>query len=95
MTGRNLTLCELQRAINNARSKDFIPDCKDDGEFEEVQCQLNTGECWCVDKAGIEIPDSRTPGLPHCHETIGKACVHLGNAFPLTRKVRIKKRKFK
>ncbi|XP_068710293.1 uncharacterized protein [Montipora foliosa] len=68
--GRNLTLCELQRAINNARSKDFIPDCKDDGEFEEVQCQLNTGECWCVNKAGIEIPDSRTPGLPHCHETI-------------------------
>jgi len=66
--GRNLTYCELQQAIKTARSEEFIPDCKANGEFEEVQCNQITGECWCVDTAGIEIPDSRTIGLPYCHE---------------------------
>ena len=73
--GRNLTYCELQQAIKTARSEEFIPDCKANGEFEEVQCNQITGECWCVDTAGIEIPDSRTIGLPYCHE--------LGNVFIL------------
>lgn len=74
-TGRNLTFCELQRAINSARSEEFIPDCKANGEFEEVQCNQITGECWCVDTGGTEILDSRTIGLPYCHE--------LGNVFIL------------
>ena len=72
VTGRNLTFCELQREINRAQSKDFIPGCTKDGEFEEVQCQLSSGVCWCVDKAGIEIPDSRTLGLPSCNLSDGK-----------------------
>jgi len=73
--GKNLTFCELQREINRARSEDFIPRCKEDGEFEAVQCQRAFGECWCVDEAGMEIPDSRTLGMPHCNrheaESIG------------------------
>lgn len=73
--GHNLTFCELQRAINSVRSEEFIPDCKANGEFEEVQCNRITGECWCVDTAGIEILDSRTIGSPYCHE--------LGNVFIL------------
>lgn len=72
MTGRNLTLCELQREINRGQSEDFIPGCTKDGEFEEVQCQVSSGECWCVDKAGIEIVDSRMLGLPSCNLLDGK-----------------------
>ena len=72
VTGRNLTFCELQREIDSARSKDFIPRCKEDGRFEELQCQRMSGECWCVDEAGMEIPESRTVGLPNCDKPVGK-----------------------
>lgn len=64
--GRNLTFCELQREINTASSNGFIPRCKDNGDFEPLQCQRTLGECWCVDESGIELPDSRTDGSPDC-----------------------------
>lgn len=64
--GRNLTFCELQREINIASSNGFIPRCKDNGDFEPLQCQRTLGECWCVDESGIELPDSRTDGSPDC-----------------------------
>ncbi|CAH3175960.1 unnamed protein product [Porites lobata] len=67
--GRNLTFCELQREINSARLDDFIPRCAGDGEFEVVQCHSISGECWCVDKAGLEIPGTKTLGTPKCDES--------------------------
>lgn len=67
-----MTFCELQREIDSARSRDFIPRCKEDGRFEEVQCQRKSEECWCVDEAGMEIPQSRTIGLPECDKPNGK-----------------------
>ena len=30
----------------------FIPQCKDDGSYEEAQCHGSTGYCWCVDEDG-------------------------------------------
>ncbi|EDO47797.1 predicted protein, partial [Nematostella vectensis] len=45
----------------------FIPTCRDDGSFAEVQCHGLTGQCWCVDMNGIEIPGSVTRGhRPDC-----------------------------
>ncbi|PFX15746.1 Equistatin [Stylophora pistillata] len=69
--GRSLTYCELQREINTASSNDFIPRCKDNGDFEPLQCHLKLGECWCVDESGIELPDSRTAGVPDCSDING------------------------
>ena len=37
----------------------LAPRCKLDGQYEEVQCQRSTGECWCVDKDGKELPGTR------------------------------------
>ena len=72
-SGRNLTFCELQREISIGRSDDFIPRCKGNGEFEQVQCQRISGECWCVDEIGLEIPGTRiTSGLPNCNGLHGK-----------------------
>ncbi|NXE23042.1 THYG protein, partial [Ardeotis kori] len=43
----------------------FVPTCTKEGRFEEVQCY--TGECWCSDPSGKEVPGSRVQGKhPRC-----------------------------
>ncbi|XP_051574507.1 thyroglobulin-like [Myxocyprinus asiaticus] len=43
----------------------YMPQCTEDGRYEEVQCQGS--ECWCVDSRGLEIMGSRSTGLrPRC-----------------------------
>ena len=44
----------------------FIPRCKLDGRYEEVQCQSTSGKCWCVDQNGKEIPKTRSSELIKC-----------------------------
>ena len=44
----------------------FLPSCKLNGDYEEVQCHGSTGYCWCVDKLGNELPGTRTRGEPNC-----------------------------
>ena len=44
----------------------LVPRCKLDGQYEEVQCQGSTGECWCVDKDGKELPETRTTEPVEC-----------------------------
>ena len=48
----------------------FVPQCKPDGRFEEVQCGAGWKYCWCVDSAGTELPGTKTEGWPTC----GKIC---------------------
>lgn len=67
----------MQREINTASSNGFIPRCKDNGDFEPLQCQRTLGECWCVDESGIELPDSRTDGSPDCGGIDGNIFHHL------------------
>ena len=66
-----LTNCRQKRqeALNNGIiGKDgmttlqpgaFMPECKKDGSFQQIQCHTYEGECWCVDKNGIEILGTR------------------------------------
>lgn len=64
-----LTLCQKQqmKAIKNTtRLSRFIPTCKRDGRFEEIQCLRSSGECWCVDEQGKEINGSRTANHLRC-----------------------------
>ena len=44
----------------------YIPQCKADGSFEEVQCHGSTGYCWCVDTRGWEIKGTKVRGRPSC-----------------------------
>lgn len=44
----------------------LVPRCKLDGQYEEVQCQGSTGECWCVDQDGKELPGNRTTEPVKC-----------------------------
>lgn len=63
------TSCQHQRflALHQAHesglpaNKIFIPQCKQDGSFEQKQCNFEVKECWCVDKRGLELPQTRKP----------------------------------
>ena len=44
----------------------FVPTCKKDGQFKEMQCHASTGHCWCVDSYGVEQFGTRTRGRPNC-----------------------------
>ena len=44
----------------------FIPSCKVNGDYEEIQCHGSSGYCWCVDDNGNELPGTRTRHEPNC-----------------------------
>ncbi|CAL1296839.1 unnamed protein product [Larinioides sclopetarius] len=62
--------CEAQRALmleQGNRMGLFVPECKADGSYAEVQCHVSTGYCWCVDEAGKPIRGSSIQNArPNC-----------------------------
>ncbi|KAJ8393239.1 hypothetical protein AAFF_G00063110 [Aldrovandia affinis] len=41
----------------------YVPTCDALGAYEPTQCHGSIGQCWCVDRNGLEIPGTRTgPG---------------------------------
>ena len=34
----------------------FVPVCKEDGSYVDVQCHYGTGFCWCVNQEGRPVP---------------------------------------
>ena len=44
----------------------FVPQCKPDGRYEEVQCGAGWDSCWCVDATGTELPGTKRKGWPQC-----------------------------
>lgn len=48
----------------------YIPDCDDEGYYRSTQCHTSVGMCWCVDKHGVEMANSRTRGKPNCGEFV-------------------------
>ncbi|XP_018084587.1 nidogen 2 L homeolog isoform X1 [Xenopus laevis] len=39
----------------------FVPECDAEGNYVPLQCHGSTGHCWCVDKLGEEVAETRTP----------------------------------
>ncbi|RXN24243.1 SPARC-related modular calcium-binding 1-like protein [Labeo rohita] len=65
--------CQLARSQAlraSARSDSFagfIPECKADGTYTEVQCHNQTGYCWCSSPDGIPVSGSSVLHLrPNC-----------------------------
>ncbi|KAG7298116.1 hypothetical protein JYU34_018885 [Plutella xylostella] len=62
------TACQQRRALaihdaaesGNPPADSWIPACKEDGSYEDVQCKNSERECWCVDPTGNEIPGTRS-----------------------------------
>ncbi|MGD1539679.1 thyroglobulin type-1 repeat-containing protein, partial [Vibrio harveyi] len=55
--------CQLE-SQRQVRPGYFKPECDDQGNYLPMQCWHSTGYCWCVDKEGNEIPDTRIRGRP-------------------------------
>ncbi|XP_060692796.1 testican-1 [Hemiscyllium ocellatum] len=63
---------EINKIQRQSRGKHllgtFIPRCNEDGYYKSIQCHRSTGQCWCADKYGNELPGSRMEGTPTCDE---------------------------
>ncbi|XP_022806051.1 uncharacterized protein LOC111343164 [Stylophora pistillata] len=58
---------EVEKALQTPYSSDqFVPRCKRDGSFEDVQCSESTEECWCVDSLGVELRGTRSQDIVTC-----------------------------
>ncbi|CAG0879216.1 unnamed protein product [Darwinula stevensoni] len=80
------TVCQYLRDIALSPSVSLAvppPICKENGAFNETQCDETTEECWCVDDFGVEIPRTRSSkeeGFPDCekilagHDCLGLRC---------------------
>lgn len=44
----------------------YVPNCDKNGYYESVQCNKFTRTCWCVDRDGNELPNTRKLGKPFC-----------------------------
>lgn len=56
--------------VKNIFSGAYIPACDAEGYYEHTQCHSSVGMCWCVDKHGVEVPNSRVRGKPNCCKCI-------------------------
>ena len=59
---------EATSADSRSNAKDvFIPSCKSDGTFSEIQCHKASGYCWCVSKDGKPLSGTSTKtSTPNC-----------------------------
>ena len=48
----------------------FVPVCKENGQYVDIQCHQGTGYCWCVNLDGKPVPRSSTKyKKPNCRKT--------------------------
>lgn len=47
----------------------FRPRCDENGDYAAQQCWDKSDLCWCVDKNGVEMPDSLTNGTAKCQDS--------------------------
>nr|AAI10100.1 Iclp2 protein [Danio rerio] len=62
-----LTQCQKE-AAGEVKSllPSFKPRCNENGDYLSQQCWEQTDFCWCVDKNGVEIPDTLKEGPAQC-----------------------------
>jgi len=54
-------------SIDNKNLTDaYVPNCDADGFYQGLQCLPKRGQCWCSDRNGHEIADTRTFGTTKC-----------------------------
>ena len=51
------------RALNLVDNEISVPSCDPVGEFEKIQCDPLSGNCFCVDESGFEMAGTRARSL--------------------------------
>ena len=67
--GHATTSCQRQRAermLLSPRSGAHVPMCQPNGSYADLQCDLFSGYCWCVDREGRELKGTRSKGQVTC-----------------------------
>ncbi|XP_014214777.1 proteoglycan Cow-like [Copidosoma floridanum] len=60
-------------AVRRRSPSEVAPSCDSQGFYQSTQCHKSLRICWCVNKHGIEIPDTRVLGSkPDCDSVIIK-----------------------
>ncbi|MBZ3872023.1 Thyroglobulin [Sciurus carolinensis] len=65
-----LSFCQLHKqqillsSYINSTATTYLPQCRDSGDYSPVQCDLQQGQCWCVDAEGMEVYGTRQLGRP-------------------------------
>ncbi|KAG7465179.1 hypothetical protein MATL_G00173590 [Megalops atlanticus] len=61
------TKCQLEAVGGGSVKPGFYrPQCDEQGNYLPMQCWHSTGYCWCVDKNGVQIPNTLVRGRPVC-----------------------------
>lgn len=65
------TSCQLERQMAKTMDDAFVPECKQDGSYSDMQCFEHEGfakQCWCVTGDGQEIKGTRMSDgqIPNC-----------------------------
>ena len=55
----NISPCEKKRRKAIFSSLSYVPFCKPDGSWSEIQCERLSKNCWYVDINGQEVPGTR------------------------------------
>lgn len=58
--------CQIASATEVIQYRTFNHKCRWSGDFEEIQCDSASSQCWCVGKDGGEIPGTRSTGVFRC-----------------------------
>lgn len=56
--------CRVERNQRRRLYGEYVPKCDYEGYYRPLQC--HSGYCWCVDKHGIELADTRRFGKVDC-----------------------------
>ncbi|CAB1311679.1 unnamed protein product, partial [Coregonus sp. 'balchen'] len=57
----------------------YVPTCDSQGAYEATQCHGSVGQCWCVDRNGLEIPGTRSgTSRPLLTNSLVKAVISVG-----------------
>lgn len=56
--------CLIEKSQRKKVYDEFVPKCDKDGFYQPIQCHLH--KCWCVDRYGIEIENTRQTEIPDC-----------------------------
>ncbi|XP_068225465.1 proteoglycan Cow-like [Palaemon carinicauda] len=58
--------CAALRKQSKGLLGGYIPECDSEGYYQATQCHAGAGVCWCVDRHGVELPNTRTRNTPNC-----------------------------